>query len=275
MTRANTAGVTFYTLYADRPAALTRGSAAIAGSASGNFGTWSAGFEAGVESSAQESLILMAEQTGGRYALAVAGSDELLGGLIDDGDNYYSLGYVAEPGESDRPREIQVKVSDPRWKLRFRRRFRDRSLVERTEQRTRAALLARPEDNPLGISVAAEPPRPDSDGSFVVPLRIGVPLGRLLLVPGSTEHQAKVSIFVVVWSARGGISGMTRHLCPIRIANDEILAARGRSAACGVNLRLESGPQRIAVSLLDEIAAADSTVALDLAVGQTSPAAEG
>jgi hypothetical protein len=66
---------------------------------------------------------------------------------------------------------------------------------------------------------------------------------------------------------------MTRHLCPIRIANDQMQAARGRSAACGVNLRMRGGPQRVAVSLLDEVAALESTLALDLEVGAAQAAA--
>ncbi len=167
----------------------------------------------------------------------------------------------------NKARDVRVKVADSSWQLRFRRRFGDRTVVQRTEERTRAALLTNPETNPLEISVEALTQKAGDDDTFVVPLRIGVPLGRLVLLPGATEHQAQVSIFVIVRDERGRISGITRHLCPIRIANDEMLAARGRSAACGVNLQMRGGPQRVAVSLLDELAALDSTQALDLEVG--------
>ncbi len=267
VTRANTGGVAFYTLYSPHSAALVRGSAATTAGAGGNFGNWNSDVAAGIERTAQESLIIMAEETGGRYALGADNADAVLSGLIEDGDNYYSLGYIGEPLAEDTARDIRVEGREGSWLLRFRRRFGDLTVVQRTEERTRAALLADPESNPLEISVAALAPSPGEDGSFLVPLRIGVPLERLVLLPGAAQHQAQVSVFVMVRDEQGRVSDITRHLCPIRIANDEILAARGRSAACGVNLQMRPGPQRLAVSLLDEVAAQDSTQALDLDVG--------
>ena len=266
-TRANTGGVAFYTLYSPHSAALVRGSAATAAGAGGNFGTWSSDVLSGIERTLQESLIIMAEETGGRYALGADNADAVLTGLIEDGDNYYSLGYVGEPLVEAQARDIRVEARDGSWLLRFRRRFGDLTVVQRTEERTRAALLADPETNPLEISVEALEMKPGEEGTFLVPLRVGVPLGRLVLLPGAAQHQAQVSIFVMVRDERGRVSRITRHLCPIRIANEEMLAARGRSAACGVNLQMRSGPQRVAVSLLDEVAAIDSTRALDLEVG--------
>jgi VWFA-related protein len=267
VTRANTGGVAFYTLYSDTSAAMERGSAATAAGAGGNFGNWSSDVANGIERTLQESLIIMAEETGGRYALGAENADAVLDGLIEDGDNYYSLGYVAKPLEEDAARDVRVTVSNNNWLLRFRRRFGDLTVVQRTEEHTRAALLADPESNPLGISVEALEQSPAEEETFLVPLRIGVPLERLVLLPGAAQHQAQVSIFVMVRDERGRVSQITRHLCPIRIANDEMLAARGRSAACGVNLRMRGGSQRVAVSLLDEVAALDSTRALELEVG--------
>ena len=272
VTRANTGGVAFYTLYSPPSAALVRGSAATTAGAGGNFGTWNSDVAAGIERTAQESLIIMAEETGGRYALGADNADAVLDGLIEDGDNYYSLGYVGEPLAEDTARDIRVELTKGDWLLRFRRRFGDRTVVQRTEERTRAALLADPESNPLEISVAALEQKPGDEGTFVVPLRIGVPLGRLVLLPGTSQHQAQVSVFVMVRDERGRVSQISRHLCPIRIANDEMQAARGRSAACGVNLQMRGGSQRVAVSLLDEVAGLDSTQALDLEVGAVETA---
>lgn len=267
VTRANTGGVAFYTLYSPPSSALMRGSAATTAGSGGNFGNWSSDVAAGIERTFQESLIIMAEETGGRYALGADNADAVLSGLIEDGDSYYSLGYIGKPLAEETARDVRVEATNGSWQLRFRRRFGDLTVVQRTEQRTRAALLADPEANPLDISVAALEQKPAEDDTFVVPLRVGVPLERLVLMPGAAQHQAQVSIFVMVRDARGRVSEMTRHLCPVRIANDQMQAARGRSAACGVNLRMRGGPQRVAVSLLDEVAALDSTRALDLDVG--------
>lgn len=88
-----------------------------------------------------------------------------------------------------------------------------------------------------------------------------------MLLPGESEHLGKVSMFVVVRDDLGRTSEVNHHLCPIRIPNADVLNALGQSAACGVRLLMRGGPQRIAVSVLGETAAIQSTVSLELDVG--------
>ena len=215
----------------------------------------------------------MAEETGGRYALTPASYESVLRDVLADNQNYYSLGYTAERIPEGATRNIRVKVGDGAWRVRFRRRLRDKTTVERAADQTRAALLFEPRDNPLGIAIEAETPAAQDDDRFVVPLRVLVPLDRLVLLPGATEHRAKVSIFVAAKDHKGRSSEVKQHICPIRIANSQILTARGQTAACGVRLLMRRGPQRVAVSVLDELAAIDSTIHLELHVGAEDPAA--
>ncbi len=266
LTRANSGRVTFYTLYAGSPASLGRGSAETVASAGGNFASWNDSLASSEERNLQEPLRQMAEQTGGRHGLTTSAVEKALEGLAIDTANYYSLGYVADEPAEGRVREIRVEVPNRKWDVRFRRRFRDRSMIERAEDRTRAALLLDEEENPLEMELEAQAPQAQPDGHFVVPLRVKVPLAGLVLIPGDTEHRAKVSIFVAVRDETGRVSDIKQHLCPVRIPNSEILTARGKSAACGIRLLMRVGSQRIAVSLLDELAAIESTAHLDLDV---------
>ncbi len=74
-------------------------------------------------------------------------------------------------------------------------------------------------------------------------------------------------MFVAVRDEQGRTSQVNRHFCPVSIPSAEIVDARGSTVGCGLLLLMRGGPQRIAVSVLDEISALSSTVALGVDVG--------
>ncbi len=176
----------------------------------------------------------------------------LLGGLL--------LGtLLAAPAGASEKEEI--------WRLRHRGSFRDRPAVERAAEHTRAALWIDVLENPLEIAVETREQEPQGDGTFVIPLLVQVPLGKLALLPGEKEHRARLSLFVAVRDEKGRTSEVNRQLWPIRIANSEVLTALGQTAAYGVRLRMRGGRQKIAIRVLDEVTSLASTVNLTLDVG--------
>ncbi len=267
VTRANTNGITFITLDASPSEALERGSAASKGSSGGTFASWNDGIAADEDRNRQESLMIMAEESGGRSGLSISAVGKALQGILSDFDNHYSLGYVAEGPGAAKPREIAVKVRRPGLEVRHRQRFRDKTAAERAAEQTQAALWIDALPNPLEVTPQTGAIEPREDGLFIVPLLVKVPLGKLILVPGPTEHRGEVSMFVAVRDAKGRSSGVNRHLCPIRVANAEVLTAMGRTAACGVHLLVRRGFQRVAVSVFDEVATVVSTTSLELDAG--------
>ena len=271
---ANASKVTFYTLYAAPPATASRGSAAAAGSAGGNFGFYRDSVDATDARNRQESMVLLAEGTGGRSGLTNASFSGVLDGVLTDFDNSYSLGFEAERLPSGALRRVAVKVRDPKLTVRYRRSFREKTEEEKVAASTLAALLLDSEMNPLGISLTAEKEKKEKGDRYIVPLRVQVPLGKLVLLPGSSAHQAQVSMYVAARDEKGRTSEVARHLCPIRIPNAQILVAMGRTAVCGVQLLMREGDQRVAVSIRDELAAVSSTASLSLQVpGIPAPAA--
>ena len=264
---ANASRVTFYTLDASPSRAFERASAATGDHSGGNFADWSDGMESTDERNAQEPLRLLADGTGGRFGLTQAAYDAVLTGVVADFDNYYSLGFVADRVVDGQRRAIEVRVADKDLKVRYRSSFRDKSVPERAAERAQAALLLDNLANPFGVALETAEHQPQDDGTFVVPLSVRIPLGKLVLLPGERDHRGQVSMFVVVRDEKGRTSEVNRHLCPIRIPNSEVLTALGQSAACGVRLLMRRGPQRVAVSVLDELTAIDSTVYLTLDVG--------
>ena len=263
---ANASQVTFNTLYSAPPASLARGSAATSGSAGGNFGFYRDSVLATEARNSQESMILLAEGTGGRYGLTAGSFAGVLDGVLMDFDNSYSLGFEADRLPSGTLRKIKVAVRNKDHEVRYRRSFREKTPEERIAAQTLSALLLGSEENPLGISLEAQEQKKDKKDQYIVPLRVQVPLGKLVLLPGPSAHQAQVSMYVAARDEKGRTSEVARHLCPIRIPNSEILVAMGRSAVCGVQLRMRKGDQPVAVSIRDELAAVSSTASLSLQV---------
>ncbi len=290
---ANASRVTIHTLDAAPSRDVSRGSAASGGYSGGNFASWNDGLAATERRNAQDPLVMMAEGTGGRYGLTHTTYDAVLSGVVTDFNNYYSLGFVGNPDESSdgkgsrkgkknaaaKAQEIAVTLTGKpadgkRYQVRYRSNFRDKSTAERSAERAQAALLLDTIENPFDIVVETELPQPQDDGLFVVPLRVQIPLDKLVLLPGKTEHQGRVSMFVAVRDDRGRTSEVNRHVCPIRIPNADVLTALDQRAACGVRLMMRGGSQRIAVSVLDELTAIDSTAHLTVDIGATTQQAQ-
>lgn len=269
---ANASKVTFNTLYAAPAASLARGSAATTGSSGGNFGFYRDSVEEAQARTSQESMILLAEETGGRYGLTSTAISGVLDGVLTDFDNHYSLGFEAKRLPSGELRRIKVRTRNPDHQVRYRSSFREKTEEEKVAARTLSALILDSEDNPLGITLKADEEKRDKKDEYIVPLRVEVPLGKLVLLPGEKAHQAQVSMYVAARDEKGRTSQVVRHLCPIRIPNSEILVALGRSAVCGVQLRMRKGEQRVAVSIRDELAAVSSTasIALDIPGGSAA-----
>ena len=275
LAQANTSKVTFYTISAEGPAANERGSAATTAGAGGNFGTWDSSLGTLEQQNRQDTLIVMAQATGGRHGLNRQTISAALQGLVEDFDNHYSLGYVANRLPDGKRREIKVQLAEKRkgHDVRYRSVFRDKTSAEKVSERTLSALVLDGIGNPLEIALETREHQPQEEGLFTVPLLVRIPLGKLVLVPGAKEHQAKVSLYVAVKDEQGRTSQVQQHLCPIRIPNEELLTALGRSGTCGVRLLMRGGEQRIAVSVRDDLAAVESTARMDLNVGtQTADA---
>ncbi len=220
---------------------------------------------------------MMADGTGGRYGFTPSGFDELFDGILDDFDNFYSLGYVADRLESGKRREIEVELrgDPPGLVVRHRSSFRDKTALEVAAERAQAALLVGDLDNPLGVAVEPHDRQRREDGNWLVRLLVKLELDKLALLPEAEVARGNVSVFVAVRDEAGRTSGVQRIFCPIQIPAADVAAGADGTAACGVSLLMRQGRQRVAVSVLDETALAHSTTSLMLDVGAAGRAAAG
>ena len=261
---ANSGGLTFYGLNASPSAALERVGAAS------TTGIWSPRAASLVERGRRESQMVLADGTGGRASRSASDVAGVLRSVLDDFNEYYSLGFTLPPGVRQ-VNEVKVRLRRSELgdlEVRTRRTLRPRSVDESMAQRALAALVLDSVEDPFGIGLEALATSPGDGGLWVVPLRLGIPLGRLVLVPNGPEHQAAVSVYVAARDDRGRTSKVLHHQCPIRIPNKELLTALGRSAVCGLQLQMRPGEQTVAVVVHDENAARTATARLHLNVGQ-------
>jgi VWFA-related protein len=201
----------------------------------------------------QETLQYLADQTGG---VAVVDSNDFGGGLkrISRAQStYYSLGYPLPLGEK---RQHEVKVilrGHADVTLRYRRRFVERSAPELTADRVLAGLAFDLADNALGVAAAVGATRPVAKGRWEIPLKVSVPLERLLLAPSGGQHAGQVTLYVATREEeKGEESPLIQQLHPILIAEAEFAAARGGAWPIHAVLAVKPGRYRISVGVRDE-----------------------
>ena len=222
----------------------------------------------------QNPLTAMAVGTGGR---AILNANDVLPDLARvraDFESYYSLGYTPAHNGDGREHRIEVKVKRPGVRLRYRQSYRDKPVLEKTVDRTLAALLYGFEDNPLGISVEIGGQTPGPSGTVSVPLRLKIPLFKLAILnhEAAGTFEGNLRLFVATRSADGGSSPLRQVAIPIRIPRKNVLTAMGQFYLYTLTLELKPGAQTVAVAVRDEIAATTSYLSRGITVGATEAA---
>ena len=212
-------------------------------------------------------LAMMAEPTGGFSSTDNFG--RLLGRVRSDFSSYYSLAY-----KPDRPRDtelhrLRVEVRQPGLVLRYREQFREKSAEERMADHTKSALLLADPENPLQAAldladVGEIEGAGKDDGEFQrVRVTVKIPMAKLTLLPQENFHEGKLRIFVSTRDRQGRVSEMGQREVPIRIPNDNLLAALGQLGSFPVHLRMRRGEHTIAVGIRDELGNVESIVRVD------------
>ena len=215
----------------------------------------------------QNSLYSMAADTGGRAILNANDFLPDLGRMREDFSVYYSLGYTPAHAGDGRQHRVTVKVGKPGLKARHRQSYRDKSLAERTMDRTLAALLHGIEDNPLKIAMEIGDPVRLADGRWSVPVRLRIPLFQLTIVNLQGVYQGRLRLVVVTGDAQGGTSAPRQVPVPIQISSKQVLNAMGQYYLYNLTLEMAAGSQRVAVAVRDELGAATSYLGRPVQVG--------
>jgi VWFA-related protein len=258
---ANANRVTFYTIDA---AGLRVYSSISAENATAGQGVYVDSIQI---SNLQAPLQMLAERTGG---VAIINANQVgphLEKLAQDFGTYYSLGYSPPHYGDGRYYKIEVKVKQKALQVRHREGYRDKSPDSRMSDGTLAALNFPFEDNPFGVELEFGSPSPRENGHFLVPVVVKIPLGKLVLVPRASSHEARVRLYIAAMDEKGGISDVQQVQLPISIPAADLAAAVGKHYAYSVNLLMRRGDQKVAVGVRDDVAGQSSFVSRPIRVG--------
>lgn len=259
---ANAARVTFYTVLAAGRGTQTLTPAERGAFASGSAATlgqvWSEDLDTLDRSNSRGSLQVLAASTGGRATLAANHFDAALTELRRDMTSYYSLGFSAGTLRGE-DQDVEVRVSGGDYRVRHRETVRRQTPDQAMEAATRAALVFAESGNSLGVRVETGEPKEAKKGRLLVPVLVKFPIARLVLVPGESFHEGKVTVYVAARDAAGRMSPVQKLPAPVRVPNEKLLTAMGQVAGYRVGLVLEPGEQTVAVTVRDEVANTSST----------------
>ena len=270
---ANSNRVTFYAIGTGRGPAAGGVSAEEGGydigAAAGPHGgrTWSTETEAIDESNLKSALSELAAATGGLSMTNSRNYDRLLGGMNRDFGSYYSLGYAPDRQRDGKRHKLAVRVAGGDFEVRYRETFREQTLEELMNGRTRSAALLGRELNPLQVSMEFGASSKEKN-EYMVPVMVKVPLARLSLLERDENHEGRIGIFICARDAKGRVSPVQSIDVPIRVPTERLPSALGQVAGYRMTLRMRPEAHSVAVSVRDALAQVSSTV-----TGSWSPAA--
>jgi VWFA-related protein len=266
---ANARRVTFYTLQASGLEAA----AASAADADPGDRMLSLPTVASVEAqNRQNSLSVLALDTGGRPIFNTNDVRPDLARMRDDLDRYYSLGFKPRTTGDGRQHRIEVRVLRKGLQVRHPLSYRDRSPFERAADRTLAALFYGTEENPLEVAVEVGEIRPAEGRTFSVPVRLRIPLFKLFLQDDQTNLVGRIRLLVATQDAGGATSKVRQLEVPVRISRDKALIALGKQFQYELTLTMTAGEQRVAIAVQDAATSQASYLARNVRVGGSESA---
>jgi len=210
----------------------------------------------------EDTLNVLAEETGGRAFLNRGDWEKALAAVGSDLETGYSLGFAPGHAAEGAEHRLEVRVRVPGARSRARQGYRHKSADERLSDRTLGMLLAETGENPLLVALAADPPQPSGRRRFVSRLQLTVPLAGLSLLSEGEGRRGRLRLFLVVRDAAGRTTPVQAFDLAFDVPAGEDTA--GRSLRHSLDLLTGAGEQVVAVGVHDLVGASSSFLRLRL-----------
>jgi VWFA-related protein len=223
----------------------------------------------------QNGLRFLAEETGGRTMFNVSQPAEALRLMSADLAAYYSIGYRPQRVADDRDHKVEVKVKRKGAQARYRRWYQDKPVSEAVADRTAATMAFGAEENPLEATLefGTQTPAGPEKTSFVVPVRVKVPIGKIYLEPKGDKREGRLRLFVVA-SGEGKVTPVREtKVVKVTVPEADLASGKAREYTYEVRITLESGSYTLGVGVRDEIATTTSYLQGKFQAGNPAPAA--
>ncbi len=204
-----------------------------------------------------DSLRLMAEMTGG---VAVTGTNQFkiaFDQIQRDLSGYYSLGYSSGTQRVDRQRSIEVRLTDPalrkKYKVRSRTSFVEKSVGAEMTDRAIANLFHDGGLNDLGVFLTMGRPVRREDGHFLVLLEIHIPMANLTLLPQGPNHRGTFTVWIVAADTRGDMSDVQSQNHVFTVDSQDLPELQNKHYTYSFELVLRRGRNKISVGVIDDV----------------------
>lgn len=206
-------------------------------------------------SNLQDTLIMMADRTGGQAIFNTNDVSEGLKRFGQDFDNFYSLGYRAPSVDRGRYHEIEVRLKNKErgWRIRHREGYRDKPVESQMEDAVAAFFVHGYETNPLEAIVDLGPQTAESDGNYDVAIRVRVPIEKVTLIPRPGFHEGLLRLYFSAVDEKGKKAPVQQLPLELRIPDESLETAKQDEVAQIINLTMRPGPHKIFVGVRDEI----------------------
>jgi VWFA-related protein len=215
----------------------------------------------------QETLIEIADATGGSAVLNTFNYDRAMTRVAEDFDVFYSLGYAARQGGDGKFHQIEVRVNQPGLKVRHRRGYLDKPQVERVADRTMSSLVLDMERNPLDVQIDFGVAEKKGKGAYHLPVMIRVPAERLTLLPNGEVEEGRLRIYMAV-KDENGLSDMQEFPYAVSLPVGSSTSGDGREVGYAATLRIRPGTPTVAIGVWDELSGTDAFVHKQVRVGK-------
>lgn len=219
--------------------------------------------------SEKDAMMFLAASTGGDVMLNPANVAALVDRMAADYSDYYSLGYTSPKSQDGKYHRIEIRVPGrDGLRVRHTEGYQGKDANQRMIERTLSALVFDVAYNPLDVRLEIGGEQDAKRKQLVLPLLVRVPIANLVLIPRSRSHQGKVTIYLAVQDQEGRVIQPDPIEVPVDIPNDQLLEALSRELGHGLNLQLRKGETKLAVGVRDDVAAVESTVNLNVSLGE-------
>ncbi|HKB71267.1 MAG TPA: VWA domain-containing protein [Thermoanaerobaculia bacterium] len=206
----------------------------------------------------QQPLQTLARETGGIAAINTNDPTRELDEVARDFSDFYSLGYRSTRGAVDRPHQIEVKLTKPGLRARYRSGYMEKTVETRTAEEVTAALTYPRSENPLKFTIAVGDPKAYSAENYLVPIRMSIPLENVTLVPDGAQYRGRLYVYFVVLDSDGKQSDLQIRPLEIKVPLKNYDSARTKTYGYDVQLIMIPGAQRLSVAIRDGVSNAVS-----------------
>jgi hypothetical protein len=200
----------------------------------------------------QDSLIYLADTTGG---LAVINTNNVSAGLRlirDDLTNYYSIGYTVSTRNEERIHHIRVDLPYHReYDIRHRKWFIEQPLESTVQERVLSLLVGDIESNPMELQLRFGEPIPAPGKRWEVPCRVSIPLRNLVLASEADDFVGHVELYLGARNVLGDESLPHHREYEVRIPAARYKPEQDQSCSMVMNLRLQEQQNIVVVGIVD------------------------